>query len=470
MYEEVKPGGAAVPPPQQQREGAEPPAPAEDAQPPRTLPAALTALSAAVAQYCAQPGAAGDGEQLGVELQALRHLIDQLELSFAKQAAAFAATDEYELAGSLSPADWLRHHCRMSSAAAGSSLCTGMRIIQLPASEAALQAGEIGFPHLALLAATERAVSACGDAPGFDEAALLQRAREHSVSRFRYDCAHAREAADAAGFLADHLTAVEWRSLELIACEQGVLVRGRLDAVGAATVRTALEPLAKRAGGADQRPRARRMADAWIELSKHGLDSDVLPAIAGQRPQLQVTATLATLRASPGAPAGELSYAGPIPRETVQRLACDAEVSRVVFGPGSVVLDAGRARRVPSAAMRRALVARDQGCVWPGCDRPPVWTEAHHLRHWSRDGGTTELANLVCICHRHHEKVHEEGFRLVRSEDGRMLVLPPLPDAPRASWPKPWTADDEEQARDPAELYWDMVHGLTRAQPDSPAP
>ena len=88
MCEDVKPAGTAAPP----------------------LPASLTALATAVTQYCADAGCAGDGQQLSVELPALRHVIDELELGFAKQAAAFAATDEYELQGSLSPAEWVRHH------------------------------------------------------------------------------------------------------------------------------------------------------------------------------------------------------------------------------------------------------------------------------------------------------------------------------------------------------------------------
>ncbi|HEX6538037.1 MAG TPA: DUF222 domain-containing protein [Candidatus Dormibacteraeota bacterium] len=413
-----------------------------------------------------------DGEGLGVELQALRRVIDGLELAFARQSAAFAATDEYELQGSLGPSEWLRHHCRMSGAAAASAVCAGQRLHAIPETEQALHAGEIGFSHLAMVASTERAVTAARGAAAFDERPLLQQAREHSVSRFRFDCASAREAADAAGFLADHLTAVEWRSLELIACEQGVLIRGRLDPVGAATLRTALEPLAKREGAADTRPRSRRMADAAIELARHGLDAGVLPSIAGQRPHLQVTVTLDSLQGALGAPAGELEHAGPIPRETVQRLACDAEVSRVVFGPGSLVLDAGRSRRVPSPAQRRALVARDQGCVWPGCERPPSWTAAHHLLHWTRDNGPTKIANLVSICHRHHEKVHEEGFRLVLTEDHRVLALPPLADAPRARWSKPWTACDEvDGLGGPWQRRWDARHAQTEAgEPDGPSP
>ena len=59
------------------------------------------------------------------------------------------------------------------------------------------------------------------------------------------------------------------------------------------------------------------------------------------------------------------------------------------------LLELGRATRVVPPALRRALAVRDGGCAAPGCDRPPPWTDAHHLRHWLH-GGPTNLDNLVC--------------------------------------------------------------------------
>ena len=148
-----------------------------------------------------------------------------------------------------------------------------------------------------------------------------------------------------------------------------------------------------------------------------------------------MTASLETLQGLEGAPAGELEFCSPIAAATVQRLACDASVSRVVLGPDSAVLDAGRSRRVPAAATCRALRARDRGCVWPGCERPASWTAPHHLRHWGQ-GGDTSLDNLALLCHRHHWKVHEGGWQLVRTEKQGIVTIPPLPDfTPRARAP-----------------------------------
>ena len=94
--------------------------------------------------------------QLGEHLISLRHGIDVLELDFSISAAAFAATDEYEVQGSVSPLDWIRHHCRMTGHAASRAVAAGEQLGRLPASARALDAGEIGFAHLSLLAGVAR--------------------------------------------------------------------------------------------------------------------------------------------------------------------------------------------------------------------------------------------------------------------------------------------------------------------------
>ena len=95
----------------------------------------------------------------------------------------------------------------------------------------------------------------------------------------------------------------------------------------------------------------------------------------------------------------------------VRRLACDAGVIPTVMGADSQVLDQGRRTRTVSPAQRRALIARDGGCVFPGCDRPASWCDAHHIIHWL-DHGRTDLDNLVLLCSAHHRCVHEGGWNL----------------------------------------------------------
>jgi hypothetical protein len=87
-------------------------------------------------------------------------------------------------------------------------------------------------------------------------------------------------------------------------------------------------------------------------------------------------------------------------------------------------LEVGRSRRVVSAAQRAALVVRDRGCVFSGCDRPPAWCEAHHLVPWL-EGGPTDLPNLALLCRAHHRAVHEGGWQLQRDPDGHLTATPP---------------------------------------------
>lgn len=115
--------------------------------------------------------------------------------------------------------------------------------------------------------------------------------------------------------------------------------------------------------------------------------------------------------------------AAPVPAETVRRLACDAKVNRVVWGPAGELLDVGHDLRVASLPQHRALRARDGGCRFPGCDRTRR-LRAHHLLHWA-DGGPTDLANLVLLCPHHHRQVHEGGWDLRGRADEALVLYDP---------------------------------------------
>jgi len=392
---------------------------------PGVLP--LDDLAAAIERFTGLPRVDRTSDALADELTQLRHLIDHLEVRFSQTAAEFAQTNAWEDWGSVSPIQWIRYECKMGGGAAADRVCVGEQLARLPLSSQALADGQIGFAHLAVLARTAEALTSSDTAKGFDEQLVLNEAKTLSVGRLWRFCHHVRHAADPKGFAADEADAVERRRLQLSPCEDGsLLVDGWLDSAGGAALRTALEPLARPTGAEDDRCRERRLADALVELATHTLDAGLVPQRAGQRPHLQVTTTLETLRGLAGSPAGELEFSLPISATTVQRLACDSTITRVVLGSQSVVIDVGRAKRVVAGTTRRAVDARDGHCQWPRCDRPPSWSAAHHVVHWTR-GGTTNLSNLVLLCHRHHWLAHEGGWQLVRTDDGRLLTIPPEP-------------------------------------------
>jgi hypothetical protein len=95
----------------------------------------------------------------------------------------------------------------------------------------------------------------------------------------------------------------------------------------------------------------------------------------------------------------------------------------ILGGAPSQPLDVGRTTRVVTPAQRSALAVRDGGCVFPDCQRPLAWCEAHHVWHWL-DGGPTDLENLALLCRAHHRAVHEGGWQLTRGPDGRLTATP----------------------------------------------
>ena len=112
----------------------------------------------------------------------------------------------------------------------------------------------------------------------------------------------------------------------------------------------------------------------------------------------------------------------PISSKTVQRLACDGTLHRVIKAD-SVVVDVGRATRAVSPAQWRALKARHRNCAAPGCDRPINWTGPHHVEFWAR-GGKSNLSNLLPLCYFHHRQVHEGGWQVVRAGEGVKFIPP----------------------------------------------
>ena len=357
----------------------------------------------------------------GEELIRLCRERDLLDLQIAALAAQFAEGDVWDQDGSNSAIDWIRFNCHMTSNAAADSIAVGKNLWRMPESVQAVAQGEIGYAHTKAMARTANALGT-----KFHEEPLLEKARENSPGKFYYICNHYRHAADREGYEAEQAELVENRRMWITTCDDGtVLISGQFDPEGGAVLRTAYEPLARRSGAHDDRSREKRMADAVVDVAMHALDSGLIPQQGSQRTHLNVTTSLETLLGLPGATGAELEHSAlPISSKTVERLACDASVTRILLNSESVVIDVGRAKRTISGPARKAINARDRGCTWPGCERPASWTSGHHLKHWLH-GGSNEPPNLTLLCSRHHYLVHEGHWQIVRGDDGRMLTIPP---------------------------------------------
>ncbi|MGB8228785.1 MAG: DUF222 domain-containing protein, partial [Pseudonocardiaceae bacterium] len=178
-------------------------------------------------------------------------------------------------------------------------------------------------------------------------------------------------------------------------------LEGYLEPEHRAAVRSLIEQLAAPrpaiAGIPDPRTGPQRNADALLEVCGLARAAQDCPSTAGEPPHLTVTIDWEALRTGLGV--ATLDYGTLISASDARRWACDAKIIPVVLGGRSEPLDVGRALRTVPLSVRRALVARDRGCAFPGCDRPPGMCQAHHCRHWI-DNGETSVETACCSAKR----------------------------------------------------------------------
>lgn len=239
---------------------------------------------------------------------------------------------------------------------------------------------------------------------------------------------------------------VQRRFLDLATDATGMLVgRLQLDPVAGAALRAAVLRWSGPESGADGDPDARqprqRRADALSFLVETALA--VEQPRRGERPRVVVHCTPEQLLAARDRPDGSAVGTArtedgePVPTWAARRLACDAVLQRVVLSPSDGPLDVGRTQRLATLTQRRALAARDGGCVVHGCGASPDICDAHHVRHWA-DGGPTDLGNLVLLCPGHHTAVHAGTWAVAIDDHQQVTVTPPRwvdpVQQPRPAW------------------------------------
>ncbi|HSV67380.1 MAG TPA: DUF222 domain-containing protein [Mycobacteriales bacterium] len=339
-----------------------------------------------------------------------------------------------------STAAWLRDHLRLRPGEAGRLLRLAHQLDrELPATAAALAEGDISRDHAQVIADAVRALPA--ETPAATRVAAERALVEHSAT-FDPDAVRllGRRVLDVVD--PDHSDELLRRQVEREAAEAYThrdlrispagpglnRISGFLDTEGTATLRVALDPLAAprptdpATGVRDDRTHGQRMADALVELADRSLRMGDLPENGGERPTLMVTMPYDTLAAATGA--GTLDTGDILPASQVRRLACDARIIPAVLGSRGEVLDLGRDTRLFVGAARRAIILRDKGCVFPGCDRPYQWCHCHHCVSWV-DGGRTDQNNGVLVCGHHHRAIHHNGWDVRIAADGLPEFIPP---------------------------------------------
>ncbi|PWR07683.1 HNH endonuclease [Micromonospora acroterricola] len=336
--------------------------------------------------------------------------------------------------GASSTAVWLRDRLRLGVGAARRLVELAATLDAAPAGlRDALTGGSVDLEQVRVIAETVEAVHATAGAEAADKAVgvLVDWAAQFDAVLLRrlgtrildHVAPEAADAAAEAALRAQESRAARDRHVTVSEQPDGRLrLSGILDAEAAALLRTAIDPLATPTGPDDSRTPGQRRHDAVADVCRLALRTGELPENGGDLAQIVVTTAYDGLTRQLGS--GALDIGLQLTPEAVRRLACDAAVLPAVLDSSGQPLDVGRQRRLITGPLRRALVLRDRGCAFPGCDRPPRWCDAHHIRHWS-DGGDTSLSNAVLLCGHHHRHIHHGEWVVQLGVDGHPEFRPP---------------------------------------------
>jgi hypothetical protein len=196
--------------------------------------------------------------------------------------------------------------------------------------------------------------------------------------------------------------------------EEGELIMRALDcAVAGGEVTTDIDPdaVAESKGTAW----CAQQADALVAVAKSYLDGGHGGEGGATADHYQMVVHADAKSLTGGAGCSDL------PIDTVKRLLCDCSLVLVAEDANGSPLDVGRKQRTVSTPLRRALLARDRCCTFPGCHRTR-YLDGHHLKHWI-NGGETTPANMTLLCTYHHRALHEGGFRIVKEADDTLRFV-----------------------------------------------
>lgn len=172
----------------------------------------------------------------------------------------------------------------------------------------------------------------------------------------------------------------------------------------------------------DARSRGQRLHDALEQVCDRLLRSSELPDSGGTPATAIVHIDLDDLLRGTGG--GELGGGARISLGQVAELLDQAEIAWCLEDAKGAVLELGRSRRIASPAQTLAMIARDGGCSFPGCDVPPEWSERHHVVPWLA-GGRTDLDNLTLLCRYHHRHFEQRGWTCRMNADRLPAWSPP---------------------------------------------
>jgi hypothetical protein len=367
------------------------------------------------------------GSEVRVLLVELRAVSNRLEVEIARVVRAAERAELWRAAGATSMEVWLAGETHTTVRTARDQVRLAGTLAASPLVAEKMCSGELSVDNVRLLGAV------VGHEAFADGAASLVEVAGGAPRDTKRELEQWLATVDGQGESEREEALRLKRYLQLTPNGDGMVdVKGVITVEDAEHVRTALAHIAG-AAYADEtgRPHHTRIADALADLCKAYNAGGVKGG--RERPKVLVTVPFETITERAASRGVMIGSGATITGEAARRLACDAEIHRIITKGASVVLDFGTSTRLASESQYLAMAARDGGCRWPGCDRPPGWCEAHHIDEVIRDDGPTNLSNMVLLCSSHHHYVHEPNWSLVgdahtlaiRRPNGSTMPAPP---------------------------------------------
>jgi Domain of unknown function (DUF222)/HNH endonuclease len=261
---------------------------------------------------------------------------------------------------------------------------------------------------------------------GQAEHALVQHARTLNPAQLARVAERLSDCLDPDGRLASERAHEQRRDITLTVRPDGSgrlsgYLTGEATALWATVLSAVSAPAPAADGSPDPRTAGQRRHDGLVDVAQLVLRCGELPDAGGVPVSVLLTMSLDQFEHRTGLVT--TGHGGTLSIPAALDLAAQAQLIPVILDGAGGVLGYGHARRIATAAQRRALAARDGGCSFPACDRPPAWTEAHHVIAWA-DGGKTDIDNLTLLCGHHHRNFSRIGWTC-RMQRGVPHWIPP---------------------------------------------
>ena len=163
----------------------------------------------------------------------------------------------------------------------------------------------------------------------------------------------------------------------------------------------------------DERTNDQLAYDLLIDVLRAGMLADAETVFGTRQAGVRVVQVAPTPE-QPTATAHSEDGLVSLPGEAADQHICDSGFVPVTVDERGNPLDVGREHRLFTPRQRIALAIRDGGCMWPSCDRPASYCEAHHTDHWSEHDGRTDIDRGILLCRFHHMQLHHRGWRITR--------------------------------------------------------